>query len=130
MTPIGRYVRGKLHRRLFFLLGGSIAFTVLVVAVVFHFTSDTGAWGREVERVRAFTGGRFERAWDTKVERDELARSIARDLDVDVALTDSTRTDLGAFGDARSDVPVQRGGHSKRGVYRREDGPECIAGPI
>ncbi len=102
MSPIGWIVRRSLHRRIFYLLGGSIVFTVLLVMTIAHFTTDRGSAGyrREMEQVRTFAMGRFQRVWSSPAERDELATAVAKDLDLDLTLRDPEGAPLGAFGKA------------------------------
>ena len=99
MNPLLCYVRARLQRRLFAWFGATIVVTVVAVAAVLHLTSDESAtWRREAQRVQAFTGGRFERVWDSPAERDELVRALSRDLNATVTLRgpdDAVLTELG-----------------------------------
>jgi signal transduction histidine kinase len=75
-------------------------------------------WKREVLAAKAFASHRFERVWDKPEARDELARSMADDLDLDVTLTDADHSPIGSFGQrcgercahAALTVPVERAG--------------------
>ncbi len=91
------FVRAKLHRRLFVAFGMSILVTVLVVGGVAS-TVTGDAWRRDVARLTAFASGRFARVWDSPADRDELARAVARDLDVDLRLVDDHGAPLFASG--------------------------------
>jgi signal transduction histidine kinase len=95
--------------------------TVLAVAGVMHLTSDGSAsWKRETARVQAFVGGRFERVWDDPVAREELARSLGRDLDATVTLEDAAHQNLATLGPPCGRhvlrVPVRRDGQVLGGV--------------
>jgi two-component system OmpR family sensor kinase len=111
-NPVSRYVRARLHRRIFFLLGASIFFTAAIFGVA-QWSFGGQQWKREMEAAHVFIGGRFERVWDQPAERDELARAMADDLHVDVKLEGADRALLASFGGpcARPvlTVPVQRG---------------------
>lgn len=112
---VSRYVRARLHRRIFFLLGAAIFFTGLIFGVA-QWLIGGSEWKREVEAARGFVGGRFERVWDTPDDRDELAHAMARDLSLDVKLESSDHTPLASFGgECRRPiltVPVEREGET------------------
>ncbi len=97
MRGPGGFVRAKLHRRLFVAFGMSILVTVLVVGGVASTVSGE-AWKRDIARLTLFASGRFAHVWDSPAERDELAQSVARDLDVEIRLTDAAGTQLFAAG--------------------------------
>lgn len=108
MNPLLCYVRARLHRRLFMWFGATIFFTSLTVWLVVAATGEGPAgWRREVHRVEAFVGGRFEQVWDAQADRDELARALSRDLDTTVTLKDADARTLGTFG-APCDAPPLR----------------------
>lgn len=93
-------VRRPLQRRLFLWFGASILATGLTVILVSHVVARSGApsWWTEVERVKSFAGRQFARAWNDPARRDELARAMARDLELRVVVVDSQRRQLAAFG--------------------------------
>lgn len=114
--PIGRFVRARLHRRIFLWFGASIFITaVLAFGVVALVGRAGGTWySREVERARALTEHLFARAWDSPAERAALARDVAADLDIGVALSGADGKSLGEFGTPcrapMTSVPVVRDG--------------------
>jgi two-component system, OmpR family, sensor kinase len=110
----GGFVRAKLHRRLFVAFGMSILVTVLVVGGLVS-TVSNDAWKRDVARLTLFASGRFAHVWDSPADRDELARAVARDLDVDIRLVDDGGAELftsGALtcGGHELKLPVTRDG--------------------
>ena len=110
-----RYVRARLQRRLFMWFGATILFTVLAVSLVMGATSDSEiGWRREIQRVSAFVGGRFERVWDSPAERDELAQAMSREFEATVTLEGKDGATVSSFGPAcrRSPMrlPILRGG--------------------
>jgi signal transduction histidine kinase len=94
---LGRFVRARLQRRLFVWFGASILITLIVFAVVTRLLGG-GAWHQEVLRVRSFVGGRFAQVWDDAKARDALAAAAARELDIDIAVTDADKRTLAQFG--------------------------------
>jgi signal transduction histidine kinase len=86
-----------MRRRLFVAFAGAIVVTGLVVTVLFTVFRRSPTWREEQARLTAFAGGRFAAVWDDLPRRDELARAMAHDLDVDVSLTDTTGRDLAHF---------------------------------
>ena len=115
MTP-GAFVRARLHRRIFVWFGATIVVTAFVVgAVMMALGHGEGTgWKAEAMRLQSFTAGRFERVWDVPADRGELARAIARDLDVDVRILDASgaivSTDGGACRERPWRVPIVRAG--------------------
>lgn len=116
MNPLLCYVRARLQRRLFAWFGATILVTVLAVAAVFHLTGDESAsWWREVQRVQAFTAGRFERVWDSPADRDELARALSEGLATNVTVRGADGAALAEFGPPCAvrrlpGITVERGG--------------------
>ena len=97
MRGPGGFVRAKLHRRLFVAFGMSILVTVVVVGGVAS-TVSGDSWKRDLARLTAFASGRFAHVWDSPADRDELARAVARDLDVDIRLVDDHGAQLFGAG--------------------------------
>jgi signal transduction histidine kinase len=99
VNPFLCYIRARLQRRLFMWFGATILFTVVAVSAVMGATGD-GETGvrREVQRAQAFVGGRFARVWDAPADRDELARAMSRDLDVNVVLEGPDHAVLAIIG--------------------------------
>lgn len=50
-----------------------------------------------MKRVEAFAAGRFAAVWRFPAQRDALARAMARDLDVDVTLLDTSHLAVDTF---------------------------------
>jgi signal transduction histidine kinase len=137
------YVRARLHRRLFFWFGASILMTFVIFGAVMSLTGGRW-WQQEVVRVRSFVGGRFAQVWDDAKARDALAASAARELDIDIVVTDPQRHVLAKFGqceDRSLAAPVERDGRQLGWVfvcaerYRRYDWwrallPLAIAGLV
>ena len=80
MNPFGFYFRGRLHRKIFFWFGISIAVTTLVVFLA-AMKSHPGGWG--FERARTFLAGQLAESWDDPPRRDALATAVAKDLAID-----------------------------------------------
>jgi signal transduction histidine kinase len=116
VTSGGGYFRGDLQRRLFLWFGISILLTGIAVALVTWLLAGIGepGWRRELDGVARFVGERFERVWDSNEEREELAQSLSRNLNLDLVLTDVDGSTLAAFGrpcrSSTVSVPVRRGG--------------------
>jgi two-component system OmpR family sensor kinase len=111
VNPFGFYFRGRLHRRIFFWFGISIAVTTLVVLLA-SLRSHSGGFG--FERARTFLTGQFAAAWDDPTRRDALASSMTRDLGVDVRLVDPSGRTISTFGAACEkglSTPIEREGH-------------------
>ncbi len=111
---VRRYVRSRLHRRLFVWFGASIIVTGLVVALSARLLlgGADGGWQRTVDRGRAFVGGQLADSWHDPVRRDAFARAVARDLGMSIVLEDARGVLVGAYGSPclRPDVeaPVRR----------------------
>ena len=89
-NPLGSFVRGRLQRRMFFWFGFAIVATIATTFAVNQLLGGGfgATWHREVVRVRSLVADRFARTWDDPPARDELARAMARELEVDVTLLD------------------------------------------
>jgi signal transduction histidine kinase len=115
-SPLGRYVRARLHRRLFAWFGATILLTGIIVATLMIVLSNW--WGgpefiREIQRIKHFTGMRFAEVWDSPDKRDALAESISKDLGLGVRLEDTEGRALADFGPTKCQhevrIPVMRG---------------------
>jgi signal transduction histidine kinase len=95
--PFKGYVKARLHRRIFFLLGGSIFFTGIIFAVT-QWMLGGQASQRQMDAARVFIGRRFEHVWDDPSERDTLGREMAADLSLDVRLRDELHREITSFG--------------------------------
>lgn len=95
-----RYVRARLHRRIFLWFGASILVTVLLVGGGMSAVTRAGGswWAHELERARLLTGHAFERVWDDPAARSALARDVAVDLDVGLVLSRADQSVIASFG--------------------------------
>ncbi|MFO0603765.1 MAG: HAMP domain-containing sensor histidine kinase [Polyangiales bacterium] len=106
-SVLGWYLRAAMRRRLFVAFAGAIVVTGLVVTGLLTALSDAPTWREEQVRLATFAGGRFAAVWDDAPRRDELSLALARDLDVDLTLTDARGVDLASFSPAgRSNTPA------------------------
>jgi signal transduction histidine kinase len=113
---IARYVRSRLHRKIFVWFGATIFFTCLIMALV---TMALGSpWKRKMEGMRTLLGDRFAHVWLDPAERRDLANALSTNLGGSVLLLDVDGEPLpGEEGaatscarSARTDtVPVMRG---------------------
>jgi signal transduction histidine kinase len=116
--PFHRFVRARLHRRIFVWFGLSILLTASIVGLVMQVTSWTsggGGWKRDMERIDGYVAARFAEAWADPRTRDAFAATMAHDLDVDIVLLDAARAPLATFGTAACtrpgrSIPIARGG--------------------
>jgi signal transduction histidine kinase len=125
---------GLLHRRLFAWFGASILLTGLVVAATFSAIArlTESSWDRDFERVQRFAGDAFAREWSDPTRREDYARMVARDLEVEVVLFDG-EAEVGRFGPdchgrGRWRVPVERDGQPLGAVELCA--PRQSAGPL
>lgn len=97
---VRRFIRARLQRRIFVWFGATILVTVGLVFGVMHLVEGTGSstWRQEVARIQALTSRQFARVWDDPIQRDELAREVAEDLDVGVELVGRGGERLSAHG--------------------------------
>ena len=114
-TAIGRFARASMQRRMFLWFGMSIILTMIAVAVVMVTLGGASfqPWKRDMSRVQNFFGNRFAAVWDDPVRRDELARAMQKDLDVDVVILDAHGSKLATYGtceNMRLDAAVVRDG--------------------
>lgn len=93
---VPRFVRARLHRRLFMWFGASIV--VSVVVSVLALSLFLPAAENDFARFRAFVGRRFANSWSDPVERAALARTVAEELHVTVVMRDVEGRPLGHFG--------------------------------
>jgi signal transduction histidine kinase len=102
MTRLGRYIRARLHRRIFIWFGLSILVTGLVVSTVMNLAGGS-SWRQEMDRARVFASNRFAEVWDVPERREALVQGISRDLNVDLEVLDTS----GALV-ARTGAPCER----------------------
>jgi two-component system, OmpR family, sensor kinase len=84
---IGRYVRSRLHRKIFVWFGATIFFTCLIIALVTMLLGSP--WKREYEGMRTLLNDRFQQVWDDPPARRELADAIATHLGASLVLLDA-----------------------------------------
>jgi signal transduction histidine kinase len=105
-----------MQRRMFLWFGLSIILTMIAIAVVMVTLGGASfqPWKRDMSRVQNFFGNRFAVVWDDTGKRDELARAMQRDLDVDVVLFDAQGAKIASYGGScenmRLDAAVVRDG--------------------
>jgi signal transduction histidine kinase len=102
---LARYVRARLHRRIFMWFGASIVLTGATVWVALSLVVPDEHYREDWERFRSYVGERFADAWDDPAARDRLARETANDLRVDVRLLDETGREIATFGERPCDTP-------------------------
>ena len=102
-------MRARLQRRIFMWFGATIVLTAVIVGVVMSAIggNEHGGWKRDVDRMTAFTAGRFERVWDRPYEREELTIAIAKELDLDVRVIDADGATLAQRGTLRCKQPMR-----------------------
>ena len=116
MRPLRRYVRARLHRRIFFWFGASILLTAVIAAATIGLVGRAGGtwYSREMDRGRALTAHLFARVWASPSERDALARDIAEDLDISIALSSPDGSPIATFGPPcraiMARVPIEKDG--------------------
>lgn len=95
---LARYVRARMHRRIFMWFGASIVLSAATVWVVLSLIVPDQGYHEEWERFRSYVGERFADVWDDPMARTRLASETARDLRTDVRLFDAHGVEIGAFG--------------------------------
>jgi signal transduction histidine kinase len=117
MSPLGRFVRARLHRRIFMWFGATILMTVIVVGGIMIGLGSRSrtSWSRDVRGISSFTGETFARVWDDPRARDDLAESLARNIDLDLRLDDAGGNKLSQIGDMTCGlhaftIPVEKEG--------------------
>jgi two-component system, OmpR family, sensor kinase len=118
VNPLLCFIRARLRRRLFLWFGATILLTGLAVSAVLGAGGGDGpaTWHRDLDRVRTFLAGRFERVWDDPGARDELAVAMTNELDTTVTIEDEGGRKLASFGPPCRgrpvSAPVVRGGRT------------------
>ncbi|HLL01530.1 MAG TPA: ATP-binding protein [Myxococcaceae bacterium] len=102
MTRLGRYIRARLHRRIFIWFGLSILVTGLVVSTVMNLAGGS-SWRQEMDRARVFASNRFAEVWNVPERREALVQGISRDLNVDMEVLDTSGALL-----SRTGAPCER----------------------
>jgi signal transduction histidine kinase len=98
------YFRWKLQRRIFAWFGLTILITAIVGGVFAR--RNSANMRSELGRGEALLIDRFAVSWDQPGQRDDLARAIARELDVDLRVTDASGGVLGDYGKNQCVDPV------------------------
>jgi signal transduction histidine kinase len=90
MGRFTRYVRSRLHRRLFVWFGLSILLTGLIMAFAVHVLGGSEwGWRKMADRGRAFVAGQYREAWNDPARRQALTQAMARDLKMGVVVKDA-----------------------------------------
>ncbi len=94
------FIRASLHRRLFTYSGVGLLLTFMTFMAVTRLVDgpEGAPWRKEMQRVHAFTTGRFVAAWNDPVAREELAAALARDMELGVVLRDAGGAVISAHG--------------------------------
>ncbi len=127
LTPVGRYVRKRLRRRIFAWFCGGLLTTGLMVASLMVMVGrvQEPQWMRQFEGGQRWLGAQFARDWDDPSARERYAVQTAHDLDAWLELRDLTgATVVKVGGDCRHhavDFPVMRAG------VRLGEGRLCFA---
>lgn len=101
-----RFVRARMHRRIFAWFGASILMSGAAAWVVLSLVApDDGRWREDWDRLRAFVGERYADVWDDPAARDRLAREMSGDLRLDVRLLDERGATLASFGEHGCERP-------------------------
>lgn len=107
------YFRWRLQRRIFAWFGLTILITAFVAGMFARRSSAN--MKSEFLRGQNLLADRFAAVWDRPAERDELGRSVSRELDVDLRLRDQGGAVVGEYGTHACvapvlDVPVAKDG--------------------
>lgn len=131
-SPVRRYVRAKLQRRLFAWFAATIVVTGLTVGLVLLLLGPSGGWQRDMAGARAFVANRFAAAWHDPRERDAVAADLSRLFGAGVELRDAQQASLARFGApcerAAHVVPIERAGEAL-GTATLCPGPRRRHGP-
>ena len=121
LGPLGRYVRTKLRRRLFFWMGGTVFMATLAAAMVMGALArfdDAGGtwWSPDVAKSKAWMGAQFERTWDDPAARERYTRELHEAFGASLVLKDAQGAVLAQAGDdcrrAAFELPVMRAGQA------------------
>jgi two-component system OmpR family sensor kinase len=99
MRRVTRFIRSRLHRRLFLWFGLSIVLTGAAMGFVMH-TVGGGefGWKKTMDRGRTFLASQYREVWNDPVRRSALTNSIARDLQMGVVVEDANGNLIEAAG--------------------------------
>lgn len=132
----GHWIRGRLHRRLLFWLGGTLASMVLVALLAGRaFMGGKNPWRNEAASMMRFASSRFALVWHEPAKRRELAQAVARDFRTHLVVRDAGGQPLdvvGACPDPDFVVPVSDHGAQLGSVAvclrRRGPPPDSASG--
>ncbi len=114
MGLVGRFVRVRLHRRIFAWFAGGIVATMLLTSFVFMVLGPEPEWRQQVNRGLAWVGTQFARQWDDPVARQSFAKETATTLEMNLELFDASGSSLGGMGEPCGrrayEIPVVRNG--------------------
>lgn len=116
MSPLARFVRSRLRRRIFVWFGVTIVLSGLVGgAIVDVLSGSHGAWRESVDRATVFVGHRFAEVWDDEEARDHLASAASEELRLSIELRDVQGRSIARFGGEcptphEFSAPVERDG--------------------
>jgi signal transduction histidine kinase len=101
VTPIGRFVRARLRRRIFAWFTGGFLVTGLAVAAIMMLVVriEEPQWSRTFEGSRVWLGSQFGRDWADPVARERYAREMAHDLGASIELRDLTGATVVQLGE-------------------------------
>lgn len=102
MGPIGRFVRARLRRRIFFWFAGGIVTTMMLTSFVFMVLGrvQEPAWQRMMDRGTTWAGSQFAREWGEPARRLAFATEASEQLEMNLELLDVSGTSLGVIGEA------------------------------
>jgi signal transduction histidine kinase len=100
VSRVQAYFRFRMHRRIFMWFGATIFMTLLLVFLVMRALGGQPQWHRDFDRARVFVEHRYSEVWNDPQARQQLTRSTAEDLDVDVELLDTHGARLDAIGES------------------------------
>lgn len=116
MGPLGRFVRARLHRRIFAWLAGGIVATIVLMSIVFMVIGKVQepVWQRSMERGVVWVGDQFARDWNDPVARQAFANQSADQMEMHLELLDPNGATLYATGPRCGhrafEIPVRRNG--------------------
>lgn len=116
MGPIGRFVRSRLHRRIFAWFAGGIVATMVLTSFVFMVLGklQEPVWQRSMDRGLIWVGDQFARDWNDPGARQAFANQTADQMDMNLALLDPNGAALFTVGPACGrhafEFPVARNG--------------------
>jgi signal transduction histidine kinase len=98
---VARFVRARLHRRLFVWFGVSILFTLLTVGTAAWLVAPSAnPWRTMFIRGQTFVGGQLALVWHDAERRDALLSAAARDLEIGLELEDPQGNRIASYGPA------------------------------